>query len=565
MAVSERRRALLLADFNGANFASYLAHDAALPQLGVDVVPLAGDVGRVADQAGERTGPWDLAIVWTRPEAVSASFARLVETGEPARAAILSEVDEFADHLVRLADRAARVLAVTWQPPRLSRAFRGLAMKEGTGLANEVMRMNLRLAERVEAAPGVTLLDSTGWLAGDPTGVDARLWYAAKVPFRNEVFRRAARDVKAVLRALDGGSRKLIVVDLDGTLWGGIVGEVGWEGLRLGGHDPIGEAYADFQRALKALARRGILLAIASKNDEDVAAAAIERHPEMVLRSADFVARRINWGDKADNIVSLAGELNLGLSSMVFIDDSPTERGRVREALPEVLVPEWPATPMQYVDALLDLGCFETVALTDEDRQRSAMYAAEAERALERREAGSAAEWLRRLELRVQVEALSARNLPRAVQLLNKTNQMNLSTRRLGAAELEAWLRAGPRWMWTFRVRDRFGDSGLTGLASLELRWGTAVLVDFVLSCRVFGRSVEDAMLHVVTRFAAGLGARRLIAEFLPTGRNGPCLRFLEASRLRREGERCFAWDLPAPYPLPDGVDLLAEAGEVAG
>src|SRR5262249_22447003 len=158
-----------------------------------------------------------------------------------------------------------------------------------------------------------------------------RLWYLGKIPYANEVFKEAARDVKSALRGLAGKARKLVIVDLDETLWGGIVGEDGWEHIKLGGHDPASEALADFQRELKALTRRGILLGIVSKNEEAVALAAIDKHPEMVLRRSDFTGWRINWGDKAANIVDLVNELNLGIDSVVFIDDNPSERARVRE------------------------------------------------------------------------------------------------------------------------------------------------------------------------------------------------------------------------------------------
>jgi FkbH-like protein len=402
----------------------------------------------------------------------------------------MSDVDEFVARIERLRDRCSRVVVMTWGVPRLSAAFGALAMKEGVGLANVVMRMNLRLAERVDDLPGVVLLDASAWMDAEPTPEEAKLWYAAKIPFRNEVFRRAARQVKSLLRASRGQARKVILLDLDDTLWGGLVGEVGGRGLRLG----------------------------------------------------------------------------VGLDAVVFIDDSAAERARVREALPDVYVPEWPSSPMRYVDALLSLDCFDTVALTGEDRARSALYAAERARAADRGVAESVGAWLERLELRVEVEEYNDRNGPRAVQLLNKTNQMNLSTRRLDAAELAAWLGAGRRKLWTFRVRDRFGDAGLTGLASLEVEGTRAVLVDFVLSCRVFGRKVEEAMLHVVTESALESGAAEFVATLTPTNKNAPCLRFLESSGLRRHDEDAhqFWCELATAYPRPREIELLREMAPIS-
>ena len=348
----------------------------------------------------------------------------------------------------------------------------------------------------------------------------------SKSPFGNALLKEAVADIKAAVSGIAGRARKLIVLDLDDTLWGGIVGEVGWEHLQLGGHDAIGEAFVDFQRALRYLQRRGILLGIVSKNEEAVALEAIAKHPDMVLRLEDFAGWRINWRDKAENVVDLVAELNLGLQSVVFIDDNPAERGRVREALPEVLVPDWPADRMLYASALLSLRCFDAPAISREDRQRTAMYAAERERRTLQSTLGSAADWLRSLEVRVQVEPLHEANLTRTAQLLNKTNQMNLSTRRLTESELLAWANQPGRVLWTFRVSDRFGDSGLVGIVSLETEGERARIVDFVLSCRVFGRAIEETMVHVAVDHARALGAHEVRAEYLPTAKNKPCLEF---------------------------------------
>jgi FkbH-like protein len=551
-------RALVLADFNAANFAAHLAGDTGEPQVAVTVGAI-GDLGGDPDQH-------DVAIVWMRAQAMSPAFAALVDRGVVVLSDVMRDVDAFVARIERLRDRCSRVVVMTGGVPRLSAAFGALAMKEGVGLANVVMRMNLRLAERVDDLPGVVLLDASAWMDAEPTPEEAKLWYAAKIPFRNDVFRRAARQVKSLLRASRGQVRKFILLDLDDTLWGGLVGEVGWRGLRLGGHDPTGEAYVDFQRTLLALSHRGLLLGVVSKNDQAVALEALASHPEMVLRVPQLSGWRINWDDKAANIVALAEELNVGLEAVVFIDDSAAERVRVREALPAVFVPEWPASPMRYVDALLGLDCFDTVALTEEDRTRSALYAAERARVADRGVAESVGEWLERLELRVEVEEFNDRNGPRAVQLLNKTNQMNLSTRRLEAAELAAWLGAGRRRLWTVRVRDRFGDAGLTGLASLEIEGTRAVLVDFVLSCRVFGRRVEEAMLHVVTESALESGAAEFVATLTPTGKNAPCLRFLERSGLRRDDGDAhqFRFDLATAYPRPREIELQREMAPIA-
>ncbi len=545
----------ILADFNAANLAAYLTQDLSAPRVTATSAPM----GVLTPEQMSAAPVADIAVVWTRPEAVSGAYAELLHLGLTDLPAVLEDVDAFADRVRVAAGRFGRVILATWLPPRLSVAFPSVAMKENLGAANVLARMNLRLAERVQSLPGVILLDASRWMDPERTPEEAKLWYAAKIPFRNEVFRRAARQVKSSVRAAIRGPRKLILVDLDDTLWGGIVGDVGWTGLRLGGHDPVGEAFVDFQRALVALSRRGILLGVVSKNEERVALEAMTEHPEMVVRPQQLSGWRINWHDKAANIVALTRHLNLGLDAVVFIDDNPAERGRVREELPEVLVPEWPTSPMLYLDALLSLDCFDMVTVTDEDRRRGELYVAEQARSDDREHATSTGDWLRRLDLQVDVEEFNDRNAPRVVQLLNKTNQMNLTTRRVDAGQLDAWLRGGPRKLWSFRVADRFGDAGLTGVASIEMNGSQAALIDFVLSCRVFGRQVEHAMLHVASEAARDAGAHELVAMFQPTSKNAPCLRFLEASGLRRETAQRFSWNLSAAFPCPPDIQLRRE------
>ena len=238
-----------------------------------------------------------------------------------------------------------------------------LDMDSRRGASLALMRMNTRLAENLQDDRRIYVLDASRWLAvhGEKS-FSQRMWYMSKTPYSVELLKEAALEIKAATRALTGRAKKLLVVDLDDTLWGGVVGDLGWESLRLGGHDPMGEAFKDFQLALKALKRRGVLLGIVSKNEEQTALEALRLHPEMVLREDDFAGWRINWQDKAQSIVELAAELNLGLQAVVFLDDNPVERARVREALPEVLVPELPANPMEFKAALQQLRCFDTPA-----------------------------------------------------------------------------------------------------------------------------------------------------------------------------------------------------------
>jgi FkbH-like protein len=556
-------RIALVSDFNAANLAGVLANDPALPRtVGVEF-----PYGQVRQELQKAAGPaWapgaTAAVVWTQPATTLPVFRRLADGETVSLRAVLREVDEYAALLTAMRRGVSPVFVPTWIWPPFHRNFRLLGVRARTGIGDLLARANLRLAERLGADSRFHLLAAARWV--ETVGVKAwspDLWYMAKVPFSNELFKLAVADIKQCLAALRGESRKLVILDLDDTLWGGIVGEDGWQNLRVGGHDPEGEALADFQRALKALSRRGIVLAIVSKNDEAAALEAIRRHPEMVLRESDFAGWRINWEDKAENIRRLAQELNLGLQSAVFIDDSPAERDRVRTALPEVLVPEWPANKLHYAWALESLGCFEAVAVTAEDRRRAQSYVAERRRAGLRERALSAEEWVKGLGVTVTVRPLDDADLPRAIQLLNKTNQMNLATRRLPQPELTDWLAAPNRRMWTFRVTDRFGDYGLTGLLSLEIRATQARIVDFLASCRVLGRGLEEAMLRTAVDEAARHGAREVVAEYVPTARNSACRALLDrlAGADKRE-TNLFVIAGTGPSRVPAGVTVKTEA-----
>lgn len=543
----------VIADFTVEPLANLLRNDGTHPRI--EVVPTPpGHVWQALLEL--REGRWgknpDLVVVWTKPEIVP-GFRSLLQFVPVESAALLRQVDQFADLLTAAATHVHYLLMVTWSLPWYRRGLGLLSMRGEFGWAQNLARMNLRLAERVRQNPKVYLLDSARWLSKvGAEGNNPKPWYQAKMAFSLAVLREAAADIKAAVGGLAGLSRKLILLDLDGTLWGGIVGEDGWQNLRLGGHDPFGEAFVEFQGVLKDLTQAGVLLGIVSKNDEATALAAIDNHPEMVLRREDFAGWRINWRDKAENIVDLVGELHLGLDSVVFLDDNPAERSRVREALPKVLVPEWPTNPMLYAQALLEMRAFDRPSLTGEDQKRAQSYASNRER----RSFQSAKEWQATLGLVVEAGTLEESNLPRATQLLNKTNQMNLRTRRLTQTEFLEWSRQAGHSVFVFRVSDRFADYGLTGLASFQETGTHAQITDFLLSCRVLGYGVETAILHFLVEEARRRGMKEVIAEYEPTERNAPCLAFWTAAPGFHRDGHTFRWNAPDPCALPQHITL---------
>lgn len=540
---------LVVSDFNADLVSRYIAADRSAPAFQSTATPYGQVFQALASP--EHHDKDGVGFIWTRPQGVVPQYLQRIEGAAVDMESILAGVDAFAGAVRSYASHVRLVLVASWTS---SASGRGLGMLDWSrdGLAGALARMNIRLADALADLPNVFILNAQSWLDGARPARDDKYWYTMKSPYTEAVCQAAAKDVKAAVRGVEGLARKLIVLDLDNTLWGGIVGDDGVEGLQLGGHSATGEAYVEFQKALKALSRRGVALAVASKNDEAVALKAIDEHPAMVLRRDDLAAWRINWNDKAQNIVDLVKTLNLGLQSVVFIDDNPTERGRVADALPDVLTPDWPKDPARYAEALRQLDCFDQPHITGEDRARVQMYAQQRSRDETLAVAGSAEDWLASLDIKVAVEPVAAANLKRSVQLLNKTNQMNLATRRLTEAEYSDWTAQGAgRQALALNVADRFGDIGLTGLLSWEVRGRDLEVVDFVLSCRAMGRQVETLMAALAFEAALALGCDRVRASFVPTERNRPCLEFWQGSGFTQMQAGVFERSTDEPYARP--------------
>lgn len=553
------KRGVLISDFNIEPLYGYLKNDGQPPSVISTVAPFGQLIQTLVDTQNKIwSDHHDFALVWTRPDGISDSFARALNFHRVPIESILAEVDDFVMALKNLRIRVKTILVPTWVIPSFWYGYGMIDMRKDLGLANSLMQMNLRLAEKLGSVSNAFILNSERWVrAAGGDAFNPKLWYLGKIAFGNKVFKEAVNDIKSALHGIGGNARKIIIVDLDDTLWGGIVGDSGWENLRLGGHDPIGEAYVDFQKTLKSFTNRGVLLGIVSKNEESVALEAINNNPEMVLKLDNFSGWRINWDDKANNIIELIEELNLGPQSVVFIDNDPAERARVGEALPEVFVPEWPEDKMLYSQALSSLKCFDTPIVTDEDRVRIKMYRDESKRERIKRSVSSPEEWLKTLEVKVRIEDMDETNIKRVVQLLNKTNQMNLSTRRMTETEFRDWAIDDNRRIWAFRVSDRFGDYGLTGIASMENDRETGNIIDFILSCRVMGRMIEEVMLSVMITHARRIGLSRIEAKYLPTVKNKPCYDFWKRSGFSFDvTNEIFMWKMETEYHKPNFIGI---------
>ena len=383
---------------------------------------------------------------------------------------------------------------------------------------------------------------------------DAKLYFLARVPFGASAQISVAKALVRTVRAALVPPAKVLVLDLDGTLWGGVLGEDGVGGIALGDEYP-GNVFKVFQKYVRNLRDRGVLLAIASKNNEADVAEVFARHADMALRRDDFAAVRIDWREKSGNLREIAAELNVGLDSLVFFDDSAFEREEVRRALPTVTVLDVPASPLGYVDAIEQSGVFDRLTLSAEDRQRTDLYRDQAVRAAAERAASSSGDFLQSLGLVATIGAVDADTLLRVAQLLAKTNQFNLTTRRHSAAEIQAMIDAGAVALW-LRLADRFGDHGLVGAALAVAENGVARIDTLLLSCRVIGRGAETALLAELAGRVGGK-AGVLVGEYVPTAKNAQVADFFPRHGFAPAGEGRWQLALPsASLTTPAFIEL---------
>ena len=392
-----------------------------------------------------------------------------------------------------------------------------------TSPATLVRELNNSIRQHA-AEHGVVLLSVDTWAAA--TGVaqwfEPALWYSAKQEIHPRASVLYGDQMGRLLAALRGRSAKCLVLDLDNTLWGGVIGDDGVDGISLGQGSPTGEAFLGFQHYARQLGQRGVILAVCSKNDFENAVAPFDSHPEMVLRRADIACFVANWQDKAQNLRYIAETLNIGLDSLVFVDDNPAERRLIRAELPAVAVPEMPEDPAEYVRCLADAGYFEAVEITAEDRQRTELYLANASREALRGTSTDLGSYLKGLDMQLIWNSFDAPGFKRIVQLINKTNQFNLTTRRYTDAEVTAVMHDPAAMTLQLRLTDVHGDNGMIGVV-IGLRTGEGLLEldTWLMSCRVLGRGVEEATLNLVCERAREMGCTGIVGRYVPTAKNG--------------------------------------------
>ena len=480
------------------------------------------------------------------------TFADL--SGEQAQSLVDQVNSQFAELVNVLRSRSSAHLMIHGMQTPPAPAMGILDHRLPLGQAQAVSRINAGLAQLADQNRNVYLLDYDALIAlhGASHWEDPLKWLTVRLPIAAANLLPLARQWMRFLHPISGKICKCLVTDLDNTLWGGVIGEEGMDGIRLDS-GPAGFAFQAVQRAMLDLYRRGIILAIASKNNPADARQAIDKHPGMLLRAEHFAAMRINWNDKATSLREIAAELNIGLDSLAFLDDNPMERQWIAQQLPDVTMIELPPQPTEYAAALRDAPVFERLAVTQEDQQRGRTYAEQRLRAELQSSSASLEDFYRSLNMEAQIARVTPASLARVAQLTQKTNQFNLTARRYSEEQIATLMADPAARVYTLHVQDRLGDSGLVGVAITRDEGRRCELDTLLMSCRVIGRTIETAFLAHLAAEARQRGNSILAGWFLPTKKNTPAQDFFASqgfARLRQEPQGSY-WELDLSGPLP--------------
>ena len=401
--------------------------------------------------------------------------------------------------------------------------FGSYATKVTSSLTYQVRKLNMELMNLSQEQPNLFICDIAG--LQNKLGRDfmfaPNVYVSTEMVLSIDALPYVASRVMDVICAIKGQFKKCLILDLDNTVWGGVIGDDGLEGIQLGHGLGIGKAFTEFQMWVKKLKQRGIIICVASKNNEDTAKEPFEKHPDMVLKLSDIAVFQANWETKVDNIRTIQSILNIGFDSMVFLDDNPFERNMVRENIPGITVPELPEDPGEYLEYLYSLNLFETASYSQADKDRTKQYQVEAQRVSLQKTFDSEADFLKSLNMVSVVSGFTKFNTPRVAQLSQRSNQFNLRTIRYTEADIEA-LAADPDVIdLCFTLEDKFGDNGLIAVVIMKKQDEETLFVDtWFMSCRVLKRGMENFTLNTMVEYAKEKGYKRIIGEYLPTPKN---------------------------------------------
>lgn len=439
-----------------------------------------------------------------------------------------------------------------------------LENKEESGIVENIETINKTIRDKFKRNAQVFVFDYNSFCSviGKENILDYKLYYLGDIKVKPQFVPNLADAYMRYIRAFLGFTKKCIVLDLDNTLWGGIIGENSLDTIHLGPTNE-GKSFWEFQMALLALQRRGIILAINSKNNPSDALEVIRNHPYMILREQHFASIRINWINKVENLRSIAKELNIGLDSLIFIDDDPLNRALVSEFLPEVLVPALPIDTSGYLKMLMQLNLFDNLTITEEDKLKGEMYLADKKRREIIESTTDINEYLKMLNISVTIKNAKNENISRISQLTLKTNQFNTTTKRFTEENIAGFINSNLHLVLTVFAKDKFGDNGLTGVVIIEKNENIWLLSSFLLSCRILGRNIEDAVLATIIQMASSSNVQKLLAEFIPTKKNDPAKNVFSKSGFNlienSNDQQIWSYDLKIKREFPDFISLNIE------
>jgi FkbH-like protein len=491
---------------------------------GAAIEVVEGDYSRAVQEAADpeselHQAGLDMALVVSDARLLGLDRAAFDAADAEARVtAALQRIQRIVDGL-RPSVRSA-MLVQTLAPPA-EPLFGSFDRVEATSPFAMVEALNRKLADW-SAAGGMVLIDIARLAAvvGYEVWDEPRHWHASKLSFSPDVIPVYADVVARTIGAVLGKTRKCLVLDLDNTLWGGVIGDDGLAGIALGQGSATGEAFVAVQRLALELRGRGVVLSVCSKNEEDAARSPFREHPDMLLREEHIAVFQANWTDKAANLKAIAQALNIGVDALVFLDDNPAERAQVRRELPMVAVPELPDDPALYPRTLAAAGYFETVSFSKEDRERAGYYQANAQRAANLQASGDMDSYLASLDMVCTIGRVDPVSRPRVAQLINKSNQFNLTTRRYSEAEVAAAEADPKRHAIQVRLADSFGDNGIISVIIADKAREAWSIDTWLMSCRVLGRRVEETVLAHLVGAAQADGAKALIGRYIPSPKN---------------------------------------------
>jgi len=392
---------------------------------------------------------------------------------------------------------------------------------------------------------------------GEKNIFDYRQFFIGDIKIAFDYIPYLANDLMGYVKPMLGLNKKCIVLDLDNTLWGGIVGEDEFDAIELG-VSSNGKAFVEFQKHLLSLWQQGIILAINSKNNFEDAIKVIREHPDMVLKEEHFASLQINWNDKAQNLKAISEELNIGLGSIVYFDDDPVNQERIKQEIPEVLTVKLPKDPSQYTDILTSLNDFNVLQKTDEDLKRGKMYSQQRQRVELEQSTKSIDDFLKQLNIKVKIKKADKFTIPRISQLTLKTNQFNLTTKRYQEEDILKFSSDNNMIVGCAQIEDKFGNSGITNVFIIEKNGKEWKIDTFLLSCRVIGRGIEDAIISYILKEAKNQGVEKIRADFIPTKKNSPAEAFLPNYGFKKENEY-WVYDLNNPIKSPNHLLLEVE------